>query len=310
MSAGHGQAPEQAPGREGTVLALVGPTAAGKSRAALEVARRRGAEIVAVDAFTVYRGMDVGTAKPSSRERADVPHHMVDVLDPWEEVSVAWFQGPAREAVAGTLDRGRTPLLVGGSGLYFHAVVDDLRFPPTDPGVRRRLRARYAHAPEQAHAALVAADPAAAAGIDPHNLRRSVRALEVIELTGRPFSAYGDSLREYRSIYPGLRVLGLDLPDGELKVRIAHRSRAMVAGGLLEEARSLRSLPRALSRTARQAIGYREAFAVLDGEMEEGRLAEAITRRTWRYARRQRAWFRKDPRIRWVSPEEVLAAWA
>lgn len=286
--------------------ALVGPTASGKSAVALELARRRGdVEIVVADAFTIYRGMDVGTAKPPPEVRDEVPHHLVDVLEPGEEASVAWFQELARAAVDDVRARGKTPLLVGGSGLYFRAVVDDLRFPPTDPDVRARLEDRYADRPEAAHADLADLDPAAAGKIEPGNLRRSVRALEVIELTGQPFSSFADAWDEHRSVYPDLVVRGLDRDD--LRDRVWRRAEQMVAEGLLDEAEALRVEAR--SRTAAQAIGYAEALAVLDGRLDRSELVDAIASRTWRYARRQRSWFRADPRITWSAPQHILTAW-
>ncbi len=299
------------------VLAIVGPTAAGKSALAMDVARIRAAagaptEIVAVDAFTVYRGMDVGTAKPTAADRREVPHHCVDLLEPDREVTVVWFRDRAREAVADIRDRGATPLLVGGSGLYFRAVVDDLRFPPTDEDVRARIRDRWFDDPAAGHAALAERDPDAAARIDPQNLRRTVRALEVIELTGEAFSAYDDSWDDHSSVYDDLRVAYLEPPGDVLKQRIRERTEAMVAGtgprgSLLAEARRLRGRP--LSRTARQGIGYREAFAVLDGELDRDELVERIRSRTWRYARRQRSWFRKDPRCDPEPPARVRQRW-
>ncbi len=291
------------------VLAVVGPTASGKSALALDIAACRPVEIVAVDAFTLYRGLDIATAKPSAAERAAVPHHLVDALEPWDEVTVAWFQDAARRAVAEVRERGAVPLLVGGSGLYFRAVVDDLRFPPTDAGVRERLAARYADAPEDAHARLEAIDPAAAAKIDPGNVRRSVRALEVIELTGEPFSSFAAAWDDYTSIYPSLEVAYLEPPTAVLRERIEARARTMVAAGLLDECRRLRGLPRPLSRTAAQAIGYAEGFAVLDGALAIDDLATAIADRTWRYARRQRSWFRRDPRCEPADPDAVRARW-
>lgn len=280
------------------VRAIVGPTGAGKSALAMQVAREDlGAEIVAVDAFTVYRGMDVGTAKPSPQDRAEVRHHMVDVLDPDEAVDVKWFQAQARAAIADIHARGRRALLVGGSGLYFRAVVDDLRFPPTDPAVRQALHDRWMDDPPGAYRHLAAIDPAAAAKIEPDNLRRTVRALEVVELTGRPFSSYSDAWDDYTSIYDDLEVTYVEPPAADLRAAIAARSRAMVDADLLDEAAVLRRrFPGGLSHTAAQAIGYAEAFAVLDGHAEVVDLADAIARRTWAYARRQRSWFRRDPR--------------
>ncbi|MEX1177973.1 MAG: tRNA (adenosine(37)-N6)-dimethylallyltransferase MiaA [Nitriliruptor sp.] len=292
------------------VLAVVGPTASGKSAVAMELARRRaGVEIVAIDAFTVYRGMDVGTAKPSVTDRSEVVHHLVDVLDPSQELTVAAFQTRAREAVDAVLARGATPILVGGSGLYWRAVVDPLRFPPTDTEVRWAIERRWASDPAAAHAHLASLDPAAAERIGPANLRRTVRALEVLELTGERFSAFDDSWSRYEAVYPGLEVAYLEPPAEVLRDRILTRAEEMVARGLLTEADTLRSRG-PLSRTARQAIGYAEAFAVLDGEAPAEDLAATIAHRTWRYARRQRSWFRADPRCQPpTTAEAALTSW-
>ena len=291
-------------------LAIVGPTAAGKSALAVDIARTRGGEIVAVDAFTVYRGLDIGTATPSAADRAAVPHHLVNVLDPWQDVTVAWFQQAARAAIAGIRERGALPLLVGGSGLYFRAVVDDLRFPPTDDAVRARLTDTYADDPAAAHARLADLDPDAAAKIEPGNLRRSVRALEVIELTGERFSSFAAAWDDYTSVYTDLEVVYLEPPTDVLRSRIVARALRMVDDGLLDECRRLRELERPLSRTAAQAIGYAEGFAVLDGTMPADELVTAIADRTWRYARRQRSWFRRDPRCAPADPDTVRARWA
>jgi len=292
-----------------TVLAVVGPTASGKSRLALRVASDRIAagrptELVAVDAFTIYRGMDIGTAKPEPSERVAVPHHLIDRIAPDAELSVASFRDLARTAIAEIQGRGATPLLVGGSGLYFRAVVDPLRFPPTDAGVRARIEARWAEDPLRAHAHLAQLDPPAAARIDPANLRRTVRALEVIELTGRPFSAFDDSYQRYESIYPDLEVVLLDPPTERLRASIEERAREMVRQGLVEETAALRTGGQ-MSRTAQQAIGYAEAAAVLDGTLPHEDLAVVIARRTWRYARRQRSWFRADPRCRRLTTSQA-----
>lgn len=290
------------------VLALVGPTASGKSAVALEAGERLDAEIVAVDAFTVYRGMDVGTAKPPPAARARVAHHMVDVLDPDQECTVEWFQTAARAAIAAVADRGRVPLLVGGSGLYFRAVVDPLEFPPTDPAVRAEISARFAADPRAAHAAVEAVDPPAAARIDPDNLRRSVRALEVYRLTGRPFSHWRRAWDHPTAIYPGLRVVGLDVGREDLTARIAARVEAMVASGeFVEECRRLATQP--LSATARQAIGYAEMLDHLAGRCTLEQAVERIRARTRRYAMRQIRWFARDARVRWAFPStacEVL----
>ncbi len=276
-------------------MAVVGPTASGKSRAAMEVAADRDdVEIVAVDAFTIYRGMDIGTAKPSPADRAAVPHHCIDLLDPTDDVDVAWFQGVARAAIADVQSRGHVPVLVGGSGLYFRAVVDDMRFAPHDPEVRARLEAEWADDPVAAHAAVAAKDPAAAERIEPNNLRRSVRALEVMELTGDLFSDYSDT--PYASVVGDLDVVYLEPPTDLTRGRIEDRATRMVEQGLVTEVAAIRERFGTLSTTAAQGIGYAEAAAVLDGELDEADLADEIARRTWAYARRQRSWFRKDPR--------------
>lgn len=285
------------------VLALAGPTASGKSDIAVRVAERLGAEVVAVDAFTVYRDMDVGTAKPSPDVRARVPHHMVDVLDPADECTVGWFQPHARAAITDVREAGRLPLLVGGSGLYFRAVVDDLRFPPTDPEIRAGLERRWGHERAAAHALLTEQDPRAAARIDPENLRRTVRALEVIELTGRRFSEWSTAWERYEAIYPGLVVVGVDVDRAVLEERIRTRVDAMVEHGLVDECRSLTS--RELSTSARQAIGYQEVFDHLAGRTSLTEAVERIRVRTRRYAVRQQRWFRADPRVQWAAADRV-----
>jgi tRNA dimethylallyltransferase len=296
--------------RPGPVLALVGPTAAGKTALALELAPRLGAEVVSADAMLVYRGMDIGTAKPTAAERARVPHHLVDVVDPAEEFSVARFQPMARTAIDDVLARGRVPLLVGGSGLYFHAVVDEFAFPPTDPAIRRRLEADAAEEGLPAlYRRLADRDPAAAARIQPANLRRIVRALEVIELTGQPFSSFRGAMDEPLSRYR-LAVAGLDPGPERLRARIAERVAAMAEAGLVDEVRRLGAGP--LSRTARQALGYKELLDALEcGGSVADALAEVVTR-TRAYARRQLAWFRRDGRIRWstLPPGPQLTTWA
>ena len=277
------------------VLAVVGPTASGKSSAAMAAADGRDdVELVAVDAFTIYRGMDIGTAKPSAADRAAVPHHCIDLLDPIEDVDVAWFQGVARAAITEVQARGHVPILVGGSGLYFRAVVDDMRFAPHDPDLRARLEEQWADDPVGAYAAVAARDPAAAERIEPNNLRRSVRALEVMELTGDLFSAYSDTPHE--SVVGDLDVLYLEPPTELNRARIADRAEQMVAGGLVDEVAAIRARFGTLSTTAAQGIGYAEAAAILDGDASDEVLADEIARRTWGYARRQRSWFRKDPR--------------
>ena len=295
----------------GPVVAIVGPTGSGKSAAAMAAVERLhdvglDVELVAIDAFTVYRGLDIGTATPGPADRARVPHHLVDALDPEEDCTVRWFQQRARAVIADIAGRGAVPLLVGGSGLYYRAVVDAMVFPPTDPTVRERLEEAWRHDPAAAHQHLDSIDPAAAGRIDPLNLRRTVRALEVIELTGQPFSSFHRVWGDHESIYPGLTVIGVDVDRRDLAARLERRTHDMLDHGWLEEARALRG--RTLSDTAAQAIGYAELFAHLDGTLSWDDTVERIVIRTRQFASKQRRWFRKDPRITWLSADDVPAA--
>ena len=288
---------------EPSFLAIVGPTASGKSEAAVGVAERLGAEIVSVDSTTVYRGMDVGTAKPSAELRARVPHHLLDVAEPSETFTVARYQQLAHEAVAAIHGRGREVLLVGGSGLYFRAVVDDLAFPPTDPAVREALE----HEAELVgarglHERLAAADPDAAGKIEPDNVRRTVRALEVVELTGRPFSSFAEAWESYDA--DAMRAAGIDVTRRVLVERIERRVREQVASGLVEEVRALAERGLAGWLTASQAIGYAEVARHLQGELGLEDAIALTIKRTKTLARRQLAWFRRDPRIRWFEAED------
>jgi tRNA dimethylallyltransferase len=304
-----------------THLALVGPTASGKSELAVAVASHLGdVEIVSVDSMQVYRGLDVGTAKPSPVERARVPHHLVDVADPSEQWSVVHFQSAARAAVADIEARGRRALLVGGTGLYVQAVVDDLRFPGEDPDLRAELEAGTAEpgGVAAAYAELRTHDPEAADRIDPHNARRIVRALEVIRLTGEPFSSFGGGLAQYGPTAFPVRMAGVWLPREVVGDRIAARFAAMRQAGLVDEVRRLAAANGGLSRTARQAIGYKEVLAHLEGAEPSLDVAlDTAVRRTRSFARRQRMWFRRDPRIAWfaaTNPASVepalLASWS
>jgi tRNA dimethylallyltransferase len=306
-----------------THLALVGPTASGKSALALHAARTLGdVEIVSMDSMQVYRRMDVGTAKPTAREQAAVPHHLIDVADPCESWSVARFQAAARAAVADIEGRGRRALLVGGTGLYVQAVVDDLSFPGEDLALRSELEARTAQpgGVAAAYADLERLDAPGAARIDPHNARRIVRALEVIELTGRPFSSFGPGLQQFGPTAFPVDIAGIWLPRTNLSRRIGERFRAMRANGLVDEVARLSTDPGGLSRTARQAIGYKELIDALNSG-EPAALDEAFdlaVRRTRSFARRQRMWFRRDPRITWLATTEnpcrllpsLLATWS
>ena len=290
-------------------VALVGTTASGKSALALALARRDPAvEIVSVDSMQVYRGMDIGTAKPTPAEQAEVRHHLLDIADPWDEFTVAAFAAEARRAVDDIASRGRRAVLVGGTGLYLQAVVDDLQVPGRFPDVRAALDAE----PDTValHRRLAALDPTAAGRMEPTNRRRVVRALEVTLGSGRPFSSFGPGLGAYPPS-PFLLV-GVRLPHDVVADRISARYEQQMAAGFLAEVERLLADPRGLSRTAGQALGYRELAAhVTDGVP----LAEALdvaVRRTRRFARRQASWFRRDPRIRWLDaaadPSTLLGA--
>jgi tRNA dimethylallyltransferase len=288
-------------------FALVGPTASGKTDASLELARRLDAEIVVVDSMTVYRGMDVGTAKPSSEHRAEIPHHLIDVADPVDPFSVAQFQLLARSALREVADRGRAALLLGGSGLYYRAVVDQLVFPGTDPSLRRSLEAEAeALGPPVLHARLVEFDPVSARKIDPSNARRTVRALEVAAITGRRFSSFAGAWDRYPP--ESVRAAGVAIPSVALDERIRARVRRMLAGGLLEEVQALLDNGAGPFLTASQAIGYVEAVEHLRGRLTVDEVVSRTVRRTKDLARRQMAWFRRDPRIRWFESEEGAPA--
>jgi tRNA dimethylallyltransferase len=302
LEAGWGRAPD--PVADPAIpRALVGPTASGKTAAGLELARRLRAEVLVVDSMTVYRGMDVGTAKPTPDERALVRHHLVDVVDPVEPFSVARFQARA-VGVLERLRRSDTPsLLVGGSGLYHRAVVDGLRFPGTDPALRRMLEAEgRAIGPERLRRRLADLDPRAAARIEPGNLRRIVRALEVSALTGRPFSSFADQWERYPT--GNVRAAGIEIEPAVLARRIRARVDGMLEAGLVDEVRTLLEEGSGPILTSSQAIGYREVALHLQGRLSLEEALDTVVRRTRALARRQMAWFRRDPRIRWFHVGE------
>ena len=301
-------------------LAIVGCTASGKSAFAMSLAALvPDVEIVSLDSMQVYRGMDVGTAKASRAERAAVPHHLVDVVEPDEEWSVRATQRAAHAAIADIEARGRRAILVGGTGLYVRAVVDGLAVPERDLTRRAALEDATATAEglADAYARLNTLDPVAASRTEPANRRRIVRALEVIELTGRPFSSFGAGLAAYPPPVLDVALVGVWLPRAELQRRIAARVAAMRADGLVDEVRSLAARADGCSRTARQAIGYKELFDALSGRCSLDEGFDQAMRRTGQFARRQRMWFRRDPRIRWAAaarnPQRltplVLAFW-
>mgnify|MGYP002726015834 FL=1 len=287
-------------GRAARVVSIVGPTASGKTGLGIAIARRlaeRGerAEIVNADAYQMYRGMDIGTAKPTAEEQAAVPHHLIDIIDPDDTMTVARFQQLARRAIAELQSRGIRPILVGGSGLYARAAIDDISFPGTDPKIRERLERR-----ERAEGAgvlfeeLRAKDPQAAARMDPRNPRRTIRALEVIELTGRPYSA---TLPRYRYVVASVQI-GLDLDRADLDRRIDIRTAQMREAGFLDEARRLRPH---MGLTASRALGYQQMFDLLDGLWDERDAWADVAQKTKRLARKQMGWFGRDPRIHWLQ---------
>lgn len=287
----------------GRLITLVGPTGSGKSDIAMAAAEATGAHIVAIDAFTIYRGMDIGTAKPTREDQARVPHHCLDLLDPAEDGTVAWFQGICRQVINCLLDAGEKVLCVGGSGLYARAVLDVMHFPPTDPHVRARIAAAVNPNPREAHAQLAAIDPEAAAKIEPDNARRITRALEVIELTGKPFSSFATDWEGYQTVFPGLQLFGLHRDREDLRNRIAQRTHKMLAEGWIEECTRL--LDANLSATAAQAHGYKEIMAAIRGEWTMAEAQTQTINRTRQYAARQQRWFAKDPRIVWGCGEAL-----
>ncbi|NJQ01939.1 tRNA (adenosine(37)-N6)-dimethylallyltransferase MiaA [Streptomyces zingiberis] len=280
------------------LIAVVGPTAAGKSDLGVDLALRLGGEVVNADSMQLYRGMDIGTAKLTPGERRGVVHHLLDVWDVTETASVAEYQRMARSVIDRLLAEGRTPVLVGGSGLYVRGAIDALEFPGTDPAVRARLEAELAEAgPGALHARLAAADPEAARAILPGNGRRIVRALEVIEITGRPFTAH---LPGPEPVYDAVQI-GVDVARPELDTRIAARVDRMWEDGLVAEVRELADAGLREGRTASRALGYQQVLAHLAGECAEEVARTETVRATKRFARRQDSWFRRDPRVRWLS---------
>jgi tRNA dimethylallyltransferase len=278
------------------LLALVGPTATGKTEAGLAIAESLGAEILSVDSMLVYCGMSVGTAKPTSDQRARVPHHLLDLAEPSERFTVARFQEEARLALA-TVER---PLLVGGSGLYFRAIVDDLEFPPEDRAIREELeREAVAVGPAPLHRRLIAMDPVAASRIDPGNVRRTVRALEVAAITGERFSDFAEPWIRYDA--GRVRVAGIQIDREILGARIERRVQRMIDGGWRDEVRALVDRGYGAWLTSTQAIGYSEFALELDGRLSHDEAVARTVKRTKELARRQEAWFNRDPRVRWFA---------
>ncbi|HEY2950245.1 MAG TPA: tRNA (adenosine(37)-N6)-dimethylallyltransferase MiaA [Micromonosporaceae bacterium] len=292
------------------VVAVVGPTAAGKSALGIALAHAVGGEVVNSDSMQLYRGMDIGTAKLTPAEREGVPHHLLDVWEVTQPASVAAYQRLARAAIDDIARRDRVPLVVGGSGLYVRAVLEEFEFPGTDPALRARLEKELAVVgPAPLYARLTAVDPRAAARILPGNGRRIVRALEVIELTGAPFEA---SLPDPIPAYPAVQI-GVDLEPAELDARIAARVNRMWVAGFVDEVRALVERGLRHGRTASRALGYQQVLAYLDGRWSSEEALRRTVVATRRFVRRQRSWFRRDPRVIWLDgarPDLVEAALA
>lgn len=282
------------------VISIVGPTASGKTELAINIAEEltcigQPAEIINADAYQMYKGLDIGTAKPSKDEQKKVPHHLIDILNPEETMSVARFQRLARQTIASLQKRGVRPILVGGSGLYARAAIDDISFPGTDPDIRQRLEEKAtALGSGVLFQELEQRDPEAAAHMNARNVRRTIRALEVIELTGKPYRA---SLPHYRYVIAGVQ-LGLDLSREELDRRVALRTQAMRSLGLVSEVKNMRSH---LGVTASRALGYEQVEEYLDGKISEDEAFASIEQKTRRLARKQMSWFGRDPRIHWLN---------
>ncbi|MGJ3509511.1 tRNA (adenosine(37)-N6)-dimethylallyltransferase MiaA [Enemella sp. A6] len=285
------------------VLVIIGPTASGKTDLAVAVAERliaagRPAEVINADSMLVYRGMDIGTAKPTLAERRGVPHHLIDIMDITATATVAEFQTLARDAITDCRGRGVLPILVGGSALYVRAIVDHFEFPGTEPAIRARWEDELARVgAEELHRVLGAKSPEAAADILPGNGRRIVRALEVIELTG----SWTPTLPEWRYALPGVVQVGLDLPRPELDRRIAERVDRMWAAGFVREVRELEAQGLRAGRTASRALGYRQVLQFLAGECTEDEAKQATITGTRRFARKQQGWFARDDRITWLT---------
>ena len=280
------------------LIVICGPTASGKSDLAIGIAKEIGGEIVNADTMSLYRNMNIGTAKVMPDEQQGIPHHMIDVLDPSEDANVAWFQREARKVIDGIMARGKTPILVGGTGLYIKAVVDEMNFPETNPEIRDRLNAEAEELGKHAmYERLKKLDPAAAIAIDSQNLRRVIRALEVIEITGKPYTA--NLPQEGATYYPDTVWIGLDVPREILDERITVRAHKMFENGLIEEVRDLVLDGLMSGTTARLGHGYAQIIEFQMGlNMDPIEETIIVTRQ---YARRQETWFKREKRINWIT---------
>ncbi len=292
-------------GEEPFVLAIVGTTASGKSAVSMILAERLGGEVVSADSMQVYRGMDIGTAKPPPEIRERVPHHLIDIMDPSESCTAALYQEFAREAIGDITGRGKIPIIVGGTGLYVSAAVDNLHFPQTQEASEERHKLQEELEEIGAfkmHCRLREIDPVGASNIHVNNTRRVIRALEVYELTGQKYSDVAGAFKKRRSLYDTI-FIGLAYDKEELKRRIAVRTTRMIERGWVDETRKLFSEDRHVSRNAAQAIGYKTLKQYIDGHLTMEEAVETIVKETTAYAKRQMTWFKADPRIVWLELE-------
>jgi tRNA dimethylallyltransferase len=294
-------------------LVLTGPTGSGKTALGIELAQTLNAEVVSMDSMALYRGMDIGTAKPTLAERAMAPHHLIDVREPWESASVAWWLEQAKCATQEIETRGKQALFVGGTPLYLKALLSGLfDGPPGDEQLRKRLiEVAQQHGSTHLHERLAAIDPLSAERIHPNDVRRMVRALEVYELTGKPMSAWQTQWKQEPASNQQTEnaVLCLELPRADLYARIDRRVEWMFMNGLIDEVRRLRSLERPLSLEAGQAVGYQEVSDLLDGKCTYAEAVSRVQTRSRNYAKRQFTWFRHLPGLRFVTPERTRALW-
>jgi tRNA dimethylallyltransferase len=289
-----------------SLIIVCGATATGKSELAVSLAKEINAEVVNADSMQVYRGMDIGTAKLTNEERGGITHHLIDVLDIKEEANVAWYQQIAREKIDQILSTGKSVVVVGGTGLYIKAILDDLNFPDTDPAVRQKITDQAEKLGNDVmHERLAKLDPAAALAIPKENIRRVIRALEVIELTGKPFTA--NLPRQESSKYPDAKQFGLVLDRGNLDEKIDKRVEDMWTKGFAREVSTLMTKGLEQSGTAKKALGYMQIMNYLNGESDEAFAKEETKRVTRAYARRQETWFSRDERIKWLAPESNAA---
>jgi tRNA dimethylallyltransferase len=288
------------------LIIVCGATATGKSELAVSLAKEIHAEVVNADSMQVYKGMDIGTAKLTNEERGGIAHHLIDVLDIKDEANVAWYQQIAREKIDQILNSGKSVVVVGGTGLYIKAILDDLNFPDTDPEVRQKITDQAEKLGNDVmHERLAKLDPAAALAIPKENIRRVIRALEVIELTGKPFTA--NLPRQESSKYPDAKQFGLVLDRGNLDEKIDKRVEDMWAKGFAREVSTLMTKGLEQSGTAKKALGYMQIMNYLNGESDEAFAKEETKRVTRAYARRQETWFSRDERIKWLAPESNAA---